>query len=72
MSHLKRTNGSRAKRSILETDPAAAWAILAKLENESPGGMTALPVLRPGLSKDERQALNRHAEEAGQVHRTAP
>jgi len=41
----------------MESNPQEAWALLAKLEYEGPGGMTGLPVLRPTLSDDDRRKM---------------
>ena len=60
MSRSKESEGSGATLSLMETSPREAWAVLAKLESESPGGMTGLPILRSRLNAEERKSLRRY------------
>ena len=54
---MNEINGSASTVSLMESNPQEAWALLAKLEFEGPGGMTGLPVLRPTLSDEDRRKM---------------
>jgi hypothetical protein len=60
---MKQGSSPSSTVSLMDSNPQEAWALLAKLEFEGPGGMTGLPVLLPTLSDEDRRKMKRPSNE---------